>query len=486
MNGISPHIAQALAHFNNGEVSESRALLEDSIARNPLDVQAILMLVEVYFGSGEKLRAAEVMDDLIARIPPVAGILFRRGALAMQMDHQQLSRAGEAEAFFTRAVSADPSMAQAHMYRAIAMQIQTRHVDGIPHYRKSVLLDPGLAQAVHELAKALFLDEKVELSHRALQQVLILDPGRTVARKDLDDLCEPPKNSHPRHTGVRFPNKISEMQDVASALKKHVLSANYPQVLGKETQVVTFGSCFAGNVARGLREAGVAARNTTMGEFVNSTSANRHYIDWVVNGTENSVTRGIVEYHAGTPDFSGHVEDHRDSLATADLVIMTIGVAPSFFRRDTGELVMPRPSSFNLRAIMQECEFRTTSVEENAQNIEFIMSQIRKINPGASMVITVSPVPMTVTFEYDSAFVADCVSKSTLRVAVDMVMRRNPEQLIYWPSFEIVRWLGSYVPGMFGEEDGSTIHVSERAIRYIVEAFIENLSGGLLSIAPSD
>jgi hypothetical protein len=42
---------------------------------------------------------------------------------------------------------------------------------------------------------------------------------------------------------------------------------------------------------------------------------------------------------------------------------------------------------------------------------------------------------------------ADCLSKATLRVAVDQLVTSTP-YCLYWPAFEIVRWLGSYIPNM--------------------------------------
>jgi hypothetical protein len=36
----------------------------------------------------------------------------------------------------------------------------------------------------------------------------------------------------------------------------------------------------------------------------------------------------------------------------------------------------------------------------------------------------------------------------------------------------MVRWLGAYVPDMYGEEDGTTHHVSERVIRTVMRHFL--------------
>jgi hypothetical protein len=61
--------------------------------------------------------------------------------------------------------------------------------------------------------------------------------------------------------------------------------------------------------------------------------------------------------------------------------------------------------------------------------------------------------------------------KATLRVAVDQLVGDIPGR-VYWPAFEIVRWLGTYVPGMYGEDDGATYHISEGVIRTIMPHFL--------------
>ncbi len=103
---------------------------------------------------------------------------------------------------------------------------------------------------------------------------------------------------------------------------------------------------------------------------------------------------------------------------------------------------------------------------------------VRMAGPEVKVVLTVSPVPLAGTTEHDSAITADCLSKSTLRVACEeAVAARRGEGVLYWPSFEIVRWLGAHfgpeTPGPYGADDGNTRHVSEWLIDLIVALFVE-------------
>ena len=82
--------------------------------------------------------------------------------------------------------------------------------------------------------------------------------------------------------------------------------------------------------------------------------------------------------------------------------------------------------------------------------------------------------PLKASFEFDSAVQADCLSKSTLRVAAHEILAQGIENVFYWPSFEIVRWLSSHTESPFGKDDQNNLHVNEDIINLIMELFIEN------------
>ena len=160
-------------------------------------------------------------------------------------------------------------------------------------------------------------------------------------------------------------------------------------------------------------------------------------------------------------------------LRQAQLIIYTVGVAPCFFEAATGKFVMPERSEAVLGAVLRGryfCEIpRLMKTLKISGKIIFL---IRKENPNCKFVFSLSPVPLAATLENRSAMEADCLSKSILRVAVEQLLQ-NVDGCIYWPSFEIVRWLAAYIPGMYGDEDSSTRHVSERVVRTIIRAFLQ-------------
>jgi len=96
------------------------------------------------------------------------------------------------------------------------------------------------------------------------------------------------------------------------------------------------------------------------------------------------------------------------------------------------------------------------------------------VNATAPIVLTLSPVPLKATFRGISCVTADCVSKSTLRVAIDSVLGHSLEGVYYWPSFEIVKWLGPHVPWpAYGSAEKDSRHVAQYLVAHIIDAFVE-------------
>jgi hypothetical protein len=53
-------------------------------------------------------------------------------------------------------------------------------------------------------------------------------------------------------------------------------------------------------------------------------------------------------------------------------------------------------------------------------------------------------------------------------------MSRDLDNVWYWPSFEIVRWVGAHAPWRaFGEDEGKPRDVSRRVVATIIDEFLE-------------
>ena len=133
------------------------------------------------------------------------------------------------------------------------------------------------------------------------------------------------------------------------------------------------------------------------------------------------------------------------------------------------------PGADGFKRTLKTCVPRLTDVPANEKAINEQIEMLRTLNPNASICFTLSPVPLNVSFVGYDAITGDCISKSTLRIAIQNVIQRQQNKNVsYFPSFEIVRWLAPMYEQPFGKDDGSMAHVNDSLIEDIVHSFIDH------------
>jgi hypothetical protein len=235
---------------------------------------------------------------------------------------------------------------------------------------------------------------------------------------------------------------------------------------------MTVGSCFAQNLAQRLTASGFTSHHEMLSEEVNTTFANRYLFEWIENGATDAPTASMERAYgeAMRDRFQSYIE-------TADAFIFTLGVAPSSFNPQTNEFYFAHNTGTN-KTLQQSCVSRMTTVDENAKNVARILEIIRNIsNRNPNFVLTVSPVPLKAATG-GSAVISDCLSKSTLRLACEQVRQGDTSgRLHYWPSFEIVKWLGAHVgpenQHMYYSTPDDTRHVSPWVVDIVTSLFLE-------------
>lgn len=289
------------------------------------------------------------------------------------------------------------------------------------------------------------------------------------------------ENVEPWHFAPRvvsaFPSKQAEFDDLSAVIENRILPGFLPRdpVFNKSSNVLTIGSCFAGELRNYLAEKGMNSDWLFVPPGLNNTFAVRNFVEWCLTGARSSDAYWYDEAASGgaqkwVPE--AEQERYRAIFERIDGLVLTVGLAEVWC--DTvsqGVFWRGVPKSLYNPAI-HKC--RISTVEENTENLTRIVELIHSVRPRLPIVVTLSPVPLRATFEPMSCFAADCLSKSILRVAIDGLMRRTYPNVVYWPSFEIVRWLGGHVPmSMFGD-DGNTRHVNRHAVRLILDSFIRH------------
>ncbi len=387
-------------------------------------------------------------------------------------------------------IFADPTEGNLHLIRMTALRCS--HVGPFP---KSIELYRKLAAGSNrgsdyfQLSEILTQGNYFEEAVASLEKAIKLDPATydTPTNRETLELARTQATKTPAKEGDkaggrakvgRYPQTADFTGDLEKLIRDHIaVNLNsMPKFVSKATRFFTMGSCFARNLAGSLSQSGYVAHHMEISEYINTTFANRVFVDWLRGADIDPAIRDrIVEL---LPQ-GWSKENTLEVIKSSDVFILTLGVAAAFFDRSTGAFVLPRPSALNSRALAEKYQFRTASVQENVDNVRYLVDFIRSIAPNIRIVVTVSPVPILASFEHESAVQADCLSKSTMRlVAHEMVNNSGIENILYWPSFEVFRWGGSNASNFYAADDGAAWHVSEAKVAGTIRAFVDMFSAG--------
>jgi tetratricopeptide (TPR) repeat protein len=248
------------------------------------------------------------------------------------------------------------------------------------HYEAAfALADVYLAIGPYESAKPLLSRLLKELPANTRVQALVGDLNARLA----EALMVPEKveaGAAPRGRRVnraRYPDHVSDFDDLRAAVKKHVIGASEPadRFLAPDARGFTMGSCFAGRIARELDRLGQPTLFLQLAETVNTTHANLEFLRWLSKEDDGS----CAAYFERELQQRGHTrESVRESLSRAHFVVYTLGVAPAFFHRETGKFRPHEPQDFKQFEFLRDYVYRTTTVEENVANLRAIRELLRK------------------------------------------------------------------------------------------------------------
>lgn len=275
----------------------------------------------------------------------------------------------------------------------------------------------------------------------------------------------------------RYPERREEFANFAELFRTFIAEGHAPRqpLLEQSDTIVTLGSCFAAELRHFLNQVGFSSDSVWVPSGLNNTYAILDFVSWAVTGQQTATgyrydrddkTGAIVEWQ---PEFERQA--YRGHFEKAGAFVFTLGLAEVWEDRQTGEVFW--------RGVPEHVfdqgrhAFRLSTVEQNLANLESLVRVLRQANPDAPIVFTLSPVPLKATFRPISCMTADCVSKSILRVALDLLMQQNLPGVYYWPSFEMVKWVGCHVDWpSYGMDDGVVRHVSRHYVINIIDTFV--------------
>jgi hypothetical protein len=118
--------------------------------------------------------------------------------------------------------------------------------------------------------------------------------------------------------------------------------------------------------------------------------------------------------------------------------------------------------------------FHNFSYPEILDDIAGLVTRMRQVNPSASIILTVSPVPLTATFTDEHVVVATMHSKSVLR-AVCGAAEAEHANVFYFPSYEIIA--GPFTRGMYYASNLRTI--TDNGVAHVMRVFDATYRGNL-------
>lgn len=171
-----------------------------------------------------------------------------------------------------------------------------------------------------------------------------------------------------------------------------------------------------------------------------------------------------------------HYAAVRTLFEQLDVLVFTLGLTEAWRNRTDGAVYPLAPGVVAGTYDPDRHEFVNFTLAEVTADLQAFVLRLLRVNPGARLVLTVSPVPLIATYEDRHVLVSNTYSKSVLRVAAEEICRHNP-QCAYFPSYEIIT--GNHTRGHYYEEDLRS--VKQEGVDHVMRLFL----GHYLNQAPT-
>ena len=261
--------------------------------------------------------------------------------------------------------------------------------------------------------------------------------------------------------------------------EKYIIKGFKPKkpFISKKNNVLAFGSCFAAEVSKYLADKNYSIFNKKYstdahiiryGEGMANTFTVLEQLLWAFN---NKNIEKNTWYYSPDEEVRNDQEVRKETLRLLnqiDVFIITVGLSEVWYNKQNNQVFWKAiPAN---RFDDDKHGFRLSSVDENTNNLENIYSIIKKNKPNASVIFTLSPIPLMATFRPQSCITANSVSKSILRVSLDNIISKykKNEDIYYFPSFEIVK---DYFVDPFMDDNR---HLKKESILEIMKLFEKN------------
>ena len=269
-----------------------------------------------------------------------------------------------------------------------------------------------------------------------------------------------------------------------------------------EDTIFAIGSCFARNVEKSLESVGkrVLSREFELGAIGESLGDaanffNKYSIQSVTNEIRWALERetfpgadlfygigkgsyidcqlGIAKLDFPIDEILAFRHQYLDAMmqvATADVVILTLGYVETWYDCKLGLYLNVAPPTSMMKEEPSRFEFRVLSYSDVLEGLNDFYNLLQKHRKNdQKMLFTVSPVPLLSTFRDMDVLVANAYSKSVQRAALDEFLL-NKTGADYFPSYEFVTLSNPSVAWSRGDYR----HVSPDVVNRIMANVLSN------------
>lgn len=168
-----------------------------------------------------------------------------------------------------------------------------------------------------------------------------------------------------------------------------------------------------------------------------------------------------------------HFAAVRKLFAEVDVLIFTLGLTEAWRSTSDGAVFPLCPMVVSTETLAEAYEPVNFTHAEILDDLNAFVAQLREVNPGVKVLLTVSPVPLIATFENRHVLVSTNASKAILRSVADEACRRDPA-IFYFPSFEIVA-NPYFERSYFDPSDARSVR--SEGVDHVMNAFLRHYSG---------
>lgn len=173
-------------------------------------------------------------------------------------------------------------------------------------------------------------------------------------------------------------------------------------------------------------------------------------------------------------DRERHFAALRQAFERLDVMVFTLGLTEAWAARADGAVFTVCPGTAGGVFAPARHEFLNFSVAEVVDDMTAFLAALRRRNPGAKMILTVSPVPLVATARPEAhVLAATTYSKSVLRVAAEMLARQLPG-VMYFPSYEIIMSRAYDAGTYFGPDRREVLGPG---VAHVLRVFAETFAG---------